>query len=89
MQHGCDRKSPGIWTFTVFNAHVLRTRLGRVAHRQLRTRALAKALEIKKRNMEADILPSLPLDMSSYCFCQSKPLGDKIFVTCNICSLLL
>lgn len=50
MQHGYDRKSPGIWSFTVYNVHVFRTRSGRVANRQLRIRALAKTLKIKKED---------------------------------------
>lgn len=75
VQHGCDRKSPGIWSFTVYNVHVFRTQLGRVANRQLRIRARAKALEIKK---EADILRLLlHVDMLSYWFCQSNPLDIK------------
>jgi len=60
----------GLLQCTMYN--VLRIRLGRVAHWQLHTRALAKVLEIKKGTWR--LIFSL--------FLSVKPLGDKIF-TCT------
>ncbi len=76
VRHGCDRKSPGIWSLTVYNVHVMHTRLGRATNGQLHTRAHGKALEIKKEHENRYSTIALHIFYLSF-FPQLNPLDIK------------